>query len=125
MTAASPAAFTAEMPTLRLKQEIVLGIGGEMVLRALGFGIATYHLNDSHAALLPVTLLRRYPQAAASPEGTFPYDLQPVRERCVFTAHTPVDAAMTGSVTIWSATCSAILSIPRLYGVSAAMTRST
>ena len=71
--------------TLRLKQEIVLGIGGEMLLRALGFEIATYHLNEGHAALLPLALLRRYPQAAASPEGTFPYDLQPVRERCVFT----------------------------------------
>ena len=71
--------------TLRLKQEIVLGIGGEMLLRALGFEIATYHLNEGHVALLPLALLRRYPQAAASPEGTFPYDLQPVRERCVFT----------------------------------------
>ena len=78
--------------TLRLKQEIVLGIGGEMLLRALGFEIATYHLNEGHAALLALTLLRRYPQAASSPEGTFPYDLQPVRERCVFTTHTPVDA---------------------------------
>jgi starch phosphorylase len=48
--------------TLRLKQEIVLGIGGEM-LHALGFEIATYHLNEGHAALLPLTLLRRYPQA--------------------------------------------------------------
>ena len=63
-----------------------------MLLRALGFEIATYHLNEGHAALLPLALLRRYPQAAASPEGTFPYDLQPVRERCVFTTHTPVDA---------------------------------
>jgi len=78
--------------TLRLKQEIVLGIGGEMLLRALGFEIATYHLNEGHAALLALALLRRYPQAASSPEGTFPYDLQPVRERCVFTTHTPVDA---------------------------------
>jgi hypothetical protein len=42
---------------LRLKQEIVLGIGGEMLLRALGFEIATYHLNEGHAALLPLTLL--------------------------------------------------------------------
>ena len=74
---------------LRLKQEIVLGIGGEMLLRALGFEIATYHLNEGHAALLALALLRRYPQAASSPEGAFPYDLQPVRERCVFTTHTP------------------------------------
>ena len=78
---------------LRLKQEIVLGIGGEMLLRALGFEIATYHLNEGHAALLPLALLRRHRQPPdSSPEGTFPYDLQPVRERCVFTTHTPVDA---------------------------------
>src|SRR5262249_40804130 len=34
----------------RIKQEIVLGIGGEKVLRALGFAISTYHLNEGHAA---------------------------------------------------------------------------
>jgi glycogen phosphorylase len=78
--------------SLRLKQEIVLGIGGERLLRALGFEITTYHLNEGHAALLALALLRRYPQATASPEGAFPYDLQPVRERCVFTTHTPVEA---------------------------------
>jgi starch phosphorylase len=78
--------------TPRLKQEIVLGIGGEMLLRALGFEIATYHFNEGLAALLALALLRRYPQAASSPEGTFPYDLQPVRERCVFTTHAPIDA---------------------------------
>jgi hypothetical protein len=54
---------------LRLKQEIVLGIGGEMLLRALGFEIATYPLNEGHAALVPLTLLRRYPQTADSPEA--------------------------------------------------------
>jgi glycogen phosphorylase len=63
-----------------------------MPLQALGFEIATYHLNEGHAALLALALLRRYPRAASSPEGTFPYDLQPVRERCVFTTHTLVDA---------------------------------
>ena len=36
---------------LRLKQEIVLGIGGEMLLRALGFEVASYHFNEGHAAL--------------------------------------------------------------------------
>ena len=35
----------------RLKQEIVLGIGGERLLHALGFEIETYHLNEGHAAL--------------------------------------------------------------------------
>ena len=43
----------------RLKQEIVLGIGGGRLLQALGFNIATYHLNEGHAALLTLHLLRR------------------------------------------------------------------
>lgn len=77
---------------LRLKQEIVLGIGGERLLRALGFEIATYHLNEGHAALLALSLLRRHPQAAAGTEGASPYDVHPVRESCVFTTHTPVEA---------------------------------
>ncbi len=77
---------------MRLKQEIVLGIGGERLLRALGFEIATYHLNEGHAALLTLSLLRRHPQVPMAAEGDFPYDLSPVRESCVFTTHTPVDA---------------------------------
>ncbi|HEU4664133.1 MAG TPA: hypothetical protein VFS55_08895, partial [Dokdonella sp.] len=36
----------------RLKQEVVLGIGGLRILQALGFHIGTYHLNEGHAALL-------------------------------------------------------------------------
>lgn len=78
---------------LRLKQEAVLGIGGERMLRALGFEIGTYHLNEGHAALLPLTLLRRRrlpPDQVAA--GPLHYDLDEVRERCVFTTHTPVEA---------------------------------
>jgi starch phosphorylase len=77
---------------LRLKQEIVLGIGGEMLLRALGFEIATYHLNEGHAALLALSLLRHHPQSGAGAEGGFRYDVHEVREHCVFTTHTPVEA---------------------------------
>lgn len=76
----------------RLKQEIVLGIGGERLLRALGFAIVTYHLNEGHAALLTLSLLRRHPQTPTHAEGNFLYDLTPVRESCVFTTHTPVEA---------------------------------
>jgi starch phosphorylase len=71
----------------RLKQEIVLGIGGEQVLRSLGFNIETYHLNEGHAALLPVALLRRGGLA-----GSRKYDVEGVKRRCVFTTHTPVEA---------------------------------
>lgn len=77
----------------RLKQEIVLGMGGFRVLRALGFDLHTYHLNEGHAALLTLELLTRY---RLSPEtvrqGESPYELAEIRERCVFTTHTPVEA---------------------------------
>jgi glycogen phosphorylase len=111
--------------TLQLKQEIVLGIGGEMSLQALGFEMATYHLNEGHAALLALALLRRYPQAASSPEGTFPYGLQPVRVRRVFTTHTPVDAGHDKFGHDLVHRLLGILSIPRHCAVSAAKTRLT
>ena len=76
----------------RLKQEIVLGIGGERMLRALGFEIRTYHLNEGHAALLTLSLLRRYANAGPDPSSALHYDLDAVKERCVFTTHTPVEA---------------------------------
>ncbi|GIK83274.1 MAG: alpha-glucan phosphorylase [Alphaproteobacteria bacterium] len=79
--------------TYRLKQEIVLGIGGERLLHALGFEISTYHLNEGHAALLAVALLRRHPRPSGRPgDGALRYDADRVRERCVFTTHTPVEA---------------------------------
>jgi glycogen phosphorylase len=77
----------------RLKQEIVLGIGGFRLLRALGFEIQTYHLNEGHSALLTLELLRRHrwrPELVRP--GDCVYDTQEVRERCVFTTHTPVEA---------------------------------
>ena len=77
----------------RLKQEIVLGIGGFRLLRALGLEIHTYHLNEGHSALLTLELLRRQrwrPELVRP--GDCVYDTQEVRERCVFTTHTPVEA---------------------------------
>jgi glycogen phosphorylase len=78
----------------RLKQEIVLGIGGVRILEALGFHIRTYHMNEGHAALLAVQLIRefRWPAEDVAP-GESAYDPARVRDRCVFTTHTPVEAA--------------------------------
>lgn len=77
----------------RLKQEIILGIGGVRMLQALGFEIRHYHMNEGHAALLALELLRRH---ANSPEqlqpGESPFDLPRVRDLCSFTTHTPVEA---------------------------------
>lgn len=78
----------------RLKQEIVLGIGGVRVLEALGFHIRTYHMNEGHAALLAVQLLRQFRRRAEDVAlGESAYDPARVRHRCVFTTHTPVEAA--------------------------------
>ncbi|EJW13016.1 Glycogen phosphorylase [Rhodovulum sp. PH10] len=77
----------------RIKQEAVLGIGGVRVLRALGFSIDTYHLNEGHAAFLSLALLdqHRINRIPGIPEP-FSYDVHAVREKCVFTTHTPVEA---------------------------------
>ncbi|HZP86065.1 MAG TPA: alpha-glucan family phosphorylase [Burkholderiales bacterium] len=78
----------------RLKQEVVLGIGGLRMLQALGFTIRKYHMNEGHSALLAVELMRRF---AYPPEDLRPNepacDLPRVRERCLFTTHTPVEVA--------------------------------
>jgi starch phosphorylase len=72
----------------RLAQEMVLGIGGVRLLRALGYtGIRKYHLNEGHAALATLELLRE-----AHPEGIPPWPFDGIREQCVFTTHTPVPA---------------------------------
>jgi glycogen phosphorylase len=64
----------------KLLQDIILGIGGYKVLRALGREVDVYHLNESHASLVVVELLRDL----GGPEAT--------RKRCAFTTHTPLAA---------------------------------
>jgi starch phosphorylase len=77
----------------RLKQEAVLGIGGMHMLQALGFSINQYHMNEGHAALLGLSLLRayRYRHNDLRP-GESPYDLHIVRQLCKFTTHTPIES---------------------------------
>lgn len=76
----------------RLAQEALLGIGGIALLRALGHEqIKTYHMNEGHAALLTLALLRN--GLAGRPLTAAGEDEQAaVRDRCVFTVHTPVAA---------------------------------
>ncbi len=78
----------------RLKQEVVLGIGGGRMLAALGFRIRRYHLNEGHAALLCLTLLRRTrTKSRPGPHArSLHYNIGEVRSLCVFTTHTPVEA---------------------------------
>ncbi len=77
----------------RLKQEIVLGIGGARILKALSFDIKRYHMNEGHAALLTLELLN---DAKLPLEETWDernsWNTQQVIEQCVFTTHTPVPA---------------------------------
>ncbi len=73
---------------LRILQEIVLGIGGVRVLRALGFEPKVWHMNEGHAAFL--TLERARERVA---EGmTFEQAIAQTRKNNVFTTHTPVPA---------------------------------
>jgi len=76
----------------RLCQEVILGIGGVRVLRALGCSSLTrFHMNEGHAALLTIELLRER-RAAEGRDDVSPGDLEAVRRQCVFTTHTPVPA---------------------------------
>jgi starch phosphorylase len=77
--------------TYRLRQEIVLGIGGVRMLQALGLNIQKFHLNEGHSALLTLELLRQ--RGAANAQGeALQQAVASVRRRCVFTTHTPVEA---------------------------------
>ncbi len=72
----------------RLAQEIVLGIGGVRMLRALGYAqIERLHMNEGHAALLAIELLRERKE-----RGSLAWDFDGVRRDCIFTTHTPVPA---------------------------------
>lgn len=66
----------------RLKQEIVLGIGGTRMLKELDFNVRNYHMNEGHSSFLTLELLNRNDR-----------DPDKVRNLCIFTTHTPVGAA--------------------------------
>jgi starch phosphorylase len=74
----------------RLSQEVVLGIGGVRILRALGYdGTTRFHMNEGHSSLLTLELLRE--QALAKGQSSvLQEDIDRVRSVCVFTTHTPV-----------------------------------
>src|ERR1700728_4492826 len=75
----------------RLQQEIVLGMGGVRMVNALGHRVNVYHMNEGHAALLTLALLES--ELGGGPLGVpTESDLALVRQKCVFTTHTPVPA---------------------------------
>ena len=73
----------------RLRQELVLGVGGVRVLRGLGLDPTVFHLNEGHSAFLQLERLRELVE-----EGHLPREaaLQRLRASTVFTTHTPVPA---------------------------------
>ena len=73
---------------VRLAQYGLLGIGGARLLRALGVEPAVVHLNEGHAALAPLELAASEVAAGASLDEA----LARIRDRVVFTTHTPVAA---------------------------------
>ncbi len=77
----------------RLKQEIVLGIGGVRMLNALGFHIKKYHMNEGHASLLTLELLLLHKRDVESVwDENWVWDTDKVKDLCVFTTHTPIEA---------------------------------
>src|SRR5215475_11660538 len=74
--------------TTRIMQEILLGIGGVRLLRALGVKPSTFHMNEGHAAFLTLELIREKMAAGK----TFADAQAATRSECLFTTHTPVEA---------------------------------
>lgn len=73
----------------RLKQEILLGIGGIRMLDAVNIKPTIYHCNEGHAALISLERLRKYVE---DEKFSFPQAMELVRVSSLFTTHTPVPA---------------------------------
>lgn len=73
----------------RLRQEILLGIGGMRILKALKIESDIYHCNEGHAAFLNLERLKYYLQEQ---NFDYPEALELVRSSALFTTHTPVPA---------------------------------
>ncbi len=74
--------------TTRIMQEMLLGIGGVRLLRALGLQPSVFHMNEGHAAFLTLELVRE--KIAAGKK--FDEAVALTKAECIFTTHTPVEA---------------------------------
>ena len=73
----------------RLCQEVILGLGGVRILRALGYdNIERFHMNEGHASLLTLELLEEE-AVKDNRESITDKDVETVRQKCIFTTHTP------------------------------------
>jgi glycogen phosphorylase len=73
---------------LRVAQELVLGVGGVRLLRAIGIESTVFHMNEGHAAFLGLERIREYMADGLS----FEESLEVVSSSAIFTTHTPVPA---------------------------------
>ena len=73
----------------RLKQEILLGIGGIRALRKMGIHMNVYHCNEGHAAFVGLERIREYVMDKGL---SYEEALEVVRSSSLFTTHTPVPA---------------------------------
>lgn len=73
----------------RIRQELLLGVGGVKALKALGILPNVIHMNEGHSAFAPLEVIRQRMQ-----EDGLPFDraLRDIASRCAFTTHTPVPA---------------------------------
>lgn len=74
--------------TTRIMQEILLGVGGVRILRALGLQPSVFHMNEGHAAFLTLELMREKLAAGSSLDEA----KEQTTKECIFTTHTPVEA---------------------------------
>ena len=74
---------------MRIRQEIVLGIGGTIALRALGYQPSAYHMNEGHSAFLGLERIRQLMQEQGL---VYPAAFEAAMASSVFTTHTPVPA---------------------------------
>jgi len=74
--------------TTRIMQEMLLGVGGVRLLRALGADPSVFHMNEGHAAFLTLELIREKMAAGKSYDDAS----KQTRAECLFTTHTPVEA---------------------------------
>ncbi len=73
----------------RVNQEMILGVGGARALRALGYSIESYHLNEGHAGFINLDLIDRVIE-----NGDLAAAVDENRPRLLFTTHTPVPAGI-------------------------------
>jgi starch phosphorylase len=72
----------------RIRQELLLGVGGVRALSALGIAPTVFHVNEGHSAFLTIERARQLVEAGETPGNA----LERVRRSTIFTTHTPVPA---------------------------------